>query len=42
MCAMSLLFLIYSDLLFTDGGNEARKTQDILSKLGGKCTSFVF
>lgn len=36
MCAMSLLFLVYSDLFFTDGGNEARKTQDTLSKLGEK------
>lgn len=36
---MDLLFLIYSDISFTDGGNEAKGTPDILlSKLGEKCT----
>lgn len=43
ICAMNLLFLIYSDILFTDGEHEARETQDLaLPKLGEKCTPLIF
>lgn len=43
MCAMSLSFLIYSDLLLSQiGGIEARKTQGKSSTLGEKCRALVF